>query len=70
MRSQRPPSADKIAKALGADRVVALEAIQDTIEVDRARLREFKRQEALKAYGRGRLEDAFEAIAGEDFEDR
>lgn len=46
------------------------EAIQKKIEADRAHLRELKRQEAMKAYGRGRLEDAFEAIAGEDFEDR
>ncbi len=46
------------------------EAVQRKIEADRARLRELKRQEAMKGYERGRLEDAFEAIAGEDFEDR
>lgn len=46
------------------------EAIQKKIETDRALIRELKRQEAMKAYGRGHLEDAFEAIAGEDFEDR
>jgi len=46
------------------------EAIQRKIEADRARLRELKRREAMKAYGPGRPKDAFEAIAGEDFEDR
>ena len=46
------------------------EAIQKKIETDRARIRELRRQEAMKAYGHGRLEDSFEAIAGEDFEDR
>jgi Arc/MetJ-type ribon-helix-helix transcriptional regulator len=46
------------------------EAVQRKIEADRARLRELKRQEAMTGYGRGRMEDAFEAIAGEDFEDR
>ncbi len=46
------------------------EAIQKKIEMDRARIRELRRQEAMKAYGRGHLEDAFEEIAGEDFEDR
>jgi hypothetical protein len=45
------------------------EAVQRKIEADRARLRELKRQEAMKGYGRGRMEDAFEAIAGEDFAD-
>lgn len=46
------------------------EAIQKKIETDRARLREIRRQEAMKAYGNGHLDDAFEPIAGEDFEDR
>jgi Arc/MetJ-type ribon-helix-helix transcriptional regulator len=46
------------------------EAIHGKIEADRARIRELRRQEAMKAYGRSRFEDAFEDIAGEDFEDR
>jgi Arc/MetJ-type ribon-helix-helix transcriptional regulator len=46
------------------------EAVQTKIEADRARIRELRRQEAMKAYGLGPLEDAFETIAGVDFEDR
>ena len=46
------------------------EAVHAKIEADRARIRELKRQEAMKAYGLGPLEDVFETIAGEDFEDR
>jgi Arc/MetJ-type ribon-helix-helix transcriptional regulator len=46
------------------------EAIRTKIESDRSRIREIKRQEAMKAYGHGHLEDVFEGISGEDFEDR
>ena len=39
MRSQRPPSADKIAKALGADRVVSLEGLPSQGPLDLLELR-------------------------------
>lgn len=64
----------KIAKALRADRVVSLEMLPSQGPLDllelRAEVQRRQRQEAMEAYGRGCQEDLFEAIAGEDFEDR
>lgn len=45
-------------------------AIKEKIRADRARLREMRRQEAMKAYGEGPLESCFDSLEAEDFEDR
>lgn len=44
-------------------------AIQEKIQADRRRLRELRRQRAMRDYGEG-FEIAFEEIEGEDFEAR
>ena len=44
-------------------------AIQERIRADRRRLRERRRQQAMLAYG-DESDIVFEALEGEDFEDR
>lgn len=46
------------------------QAIREKIRSDRRRLREMKRQEAMKAYAQAPFENAFESIEAEDFEER
>ena len=45
------------------------QAIREKIRSDRRR-REMKRQEAMKAYGQAPLENAFQSIEAEGFEER
>ncbi len=45
-------------------------AIQEKIRVDKRKLREMRRQQAMEAYGRAQPEHVFESIEAEDFEDR
>jgi len=46
------------------------EAINAKVREDRKRLRELKRLKAMEMIGKGPYSDIFEAIEGEDFENR
>ncbi|MEW6667796.1 MAG: crotonobetainyl-CoA--carnitine CoA-transferase [Thermodesulfobacteriota bacterium] len=46
------------------------EAVQAKVKTDRKRLREMKRNAAMEMIGKGKQENLFEPLEGEDFEDR
>lgn len=45
-------------------------AIQDKVKADRKRLRGLKRIAAMEMIGKGRHQNLFQPLEGEDFEDR
>jgi Arc/MetJ-type ribon-helix-helix transcriptional regulator len=46
------------------------EAVQAKVKADRRRLREMKRKAAMEMIAKGKQENLFESLEGEDFEDR
>ena len=46
------------------------DAVQAKVKVDRKRLREMKRRAAMEMIGKGKHENLFGSLEGEDFEDR
>jgi len=62
---------DRVCESLhyGSKSEYMREAIRQKIRADKRRLRELKRQKAMKGYTK-QDEDFFESLAGEPFEDR
>ena len=46
------------------------QAIKEKIKTDQKRLRELKREEAMKMIGKGAYENLFDSLDGEEFENR
>jgi Arc/MetJ-type ribon-helix-helix transcriptional regulator len=46
------------------------QAIKEKIKTDQKRLRELKREEAMKMIGKGVYENLFDSLDGEEFENR
>lgn len=46
------------------------QAVKEKIKTDQKRLRELKREEAMKMIGKGVYENLFDSLDGEEFENR
>jgi Arc/MetJ-type ribon-helix-helix transcriptional regulator len=46
------------------------QAVREKIKTDQKRLRELKREEAMKMIGKGVYENLFDSLDGEEFENR
>jgi Arc/MetJ-type ribon-helix-helix transcriptional regulator len=46
------------------------QAVREKIKTDQKRLRELKREEAMKMIGKGAYENLFDSLDGEEFENR